>query len=212
VLVPEADIARVHDAHNRFLRVVERVTDDEMRLPSRLPGWTKAHVLTHVARNADSHVRRAEAALDGEMVDQYEGGYAGRAHAIEAGCLRSAAEIIHDARSSAIALEEVWRSVPVDAWVCRSRDVNGRERPLFELPSRRWQEVEVHLIDLNAGVSHRDWPAEFILEWLPRTRERMSRQLPIEANRATWDHPADELAWLYGRLSRIDLPPPPEWG
>jgi maleylpyruvate isomerase len=132
--------------------------------------------------------------------------------AIEAGCLRAATEIAHDVRSSARAVEEVWRRLPVGAWAGRSRDVNGRDRPLFELPSRRWQEVEVHLVDLNVGVSHRDWPSEFILEWLPRTRERMWSQLPIEASRVAWEHPADELAWLYGRLNRTDLPDPPEWG
>jgi maleylpyruvate isomerase len=146
------------------------------------------------------------------MVDQYEGGSAGRAIAIDAGRSRSAAEIIQDVRSSAGTIEEVWRKLPADAWAGRSRDVNGRDRPLFELPSRRWQEVEVHLVDLNVGVSHRDWAPEFILEWLPRTRERMWSQLPIEASGVAWDHPADELAWLYGRLSRFDLPSPPAWG
>jgi maleylpyruvate isomerase len=212
VLVPEADLSRVHDAHDRLLAAVERLTDDDMRVPSRLPGWTAGHVLTHVARNADSHARRAQAALVGEMVDQYEGGSAGRAIAIEAGCSRPATEIIQDVRSSARTIEEIWRKLPVDAWAGRSRDVYGRDRPLFELPSRRWQEIEVHLVDLIVGVSHRDWTPEFILEWLPRTRERMWSQLPIEANCAAWDHPADELAWLYGRLSRLDLPSPPEWG
>ena len=212
MLVPEADLARVHDAHDRFLSAVERLSDEDMRIPSRLPGWTTGHVLTHVARNADSHLRRAQAASVGEMVDQYEGGSAGRELAIQAGSLRSAADNIGDVRRSAGAIEEVWRTLPVEAWTCRSRDVSGRERPLFELPSRRWQEVEVHLVDLNVGVSPRDWPSEFILEWLPRTRERMWSQLPIEANGVAWDHPADELAWLYGRLSRIDLPAPPEWG
>jgi maleylpyruvate isomerase len=212
VLVPDADLARVHDAHDRFLRAVETLTDEDVRVPSRLPGWTIGHVLTHVARNADSHVRRAEAALVGEIIDQYEGGYAGRALAIEVGSLRPVADIIDDVSSSARVIEALWRRLPADAWTGRSRDVNGRERPLFELPSRRWQEVEVHVVDLDVGVSHRDWSPEFILEWLPRTRERMWSQLPTEATHIAWDHPADELAWLYGRFSRIDLPSPPEWG
>jgi maleylpyruvate isomerase len=212
MLVPQADLARLRDAHERFLSAVEILTDDDMRAPSLLPGWSAGHVLTHVARNADSHVRRSEGASVGEMVDQYEGGSAGRASAIEAGRLRPALEIIGDVRNSARTIEKVWRTLPVRAWTGRSRDVNGRERPLFELPSRRWQEVEVHLVDLNVGVSHRDWPPEFILEWLPRTRERMWSELPIEVSRVAWDHPADELAWLYGRLSRVDLPAPPKWG
>jgi maleylpyruvate isomerase len=85
------------------------------------------------------------------------------------------------------------------------------ERPLFELPSRRWQEVEVHLVDINVGISHRDWPDDFVSEWLPRTRERMWRQLPSGSAHVEFDQPADELAWLYGRLERDDFPNPPPW-
>ena len=195
-----------------FLTAIEYLTNEQVRGPSLLPGWTVGHVLTHVARNADSHVRRAEAAVRGEMVDQYDGGYVGRNRDIETGSTRSASEIIEDVRGSALAVEESWRALPVDAWTGRTRDANGRERPLFELPSRRWQEVEVHLVDIGVGVSHRDWLGEFVLEWLPRTRERMWGQLPAEASGLRFDDPADELAWLYGRLRRRDLPELPPWG
>ena len=54
-------------------------------LPSLLPEWTRGHVLTHIARNADSFVRVLEAARRGEVVTQYEGGVAGRNADIEAG-------------------------------------------------------------------------------------------------------------------------------
>jgi len=205
-------VARVADAHKRCLRVIDEMTDDEMRRPSPLPGWTVGHVLAHVARNADSHVRRVDAARRGEMIDQYEGGFAGREADIEAGANRSAAEIVGDVRRSAAAVDEAWRALPVEAWAERSRDVSGRERLLFELPSRRWQEVEVHIVDLDAGVSHRDWPDEFVLEWLPRTRERMWSQLPPEVSGLQFEDPRDELAWLYGRLRRSDLPVLPPWG
>jgi maleylpyruvate isomerase len=146
------------------------------------------------------------------VVDQYEGGVAGRDSAISAGAARSAAELVDDVRRTAQAVEECWRDLPASAWTGRSRDANGLERPLFELPSRRWQEVEVHLVDLDVGVGGRDWPEEFVLEWLPRTRERMSAGLRQVGGGLRFDHPADELAWLYGRLRRPDLPELPPWG
>ena len=31
-----------------------RLTDDELREPSALPCWTRAHVVAHLARNADA--------------------------------------------------------------------------------------------------------------------------------------------------------------
>ena len=70
----------------------------------------------------------------------------------------------------------------------------------------------MHVVDIGVGVSHRDWAEEFVLEWLPRTRERMWDQLPPEASELQFDDPRDELAWLYGRLRRDDLPEAPPWG
>jgi maleylpyruvate isomerase len=210
-LVPEADISRVSDAHRRLVAAISELSDEHVGGPSLLPGWTVGHVLTHLARNADSHVRRAAAAVRGEVVDQYEGGYAGREAEIEAGAALPASALVADVRGSAEAVEASWRALPVAAWMGRTRDANGRERPLCELPSRRWQEVEVHLVDLRVGVTHRDWPEDFVLEWLGRTRERMWGQLPHEASDLHFEDPRDELAWLYGRFRRDDLPGPPPW-
>jgi len=209
---PTRDIAWVADTHRRLLEVIEAMTDGDVRRASLLPGWTVGHVLTHIARNADSHVRRTDAARRGEMADQYDGGYAGREAEINSGAGRSAAAIVHDVRQSADAVDQAWRTVPQEAWVVRTRDVSGRERPLFELPSRRWQEVEVHTVDLDAGASHRDWPDEFVIQWLPRTRERMWSQIPAEAAEIRFENPSDELAWLYGRLKGGGLPELPSWG
>lgn len=212
MLIPTADIERVGAAHIRLFAATQSLSDDVVRRPSLLPGWTVGHVLTHLARNADSHVRRAEAAGHGVVVDQYEGGYATRNEAIESGAGRPAADLFEDVRRSALAAEQAWNQVPPIAWIRRSRDANGNSRPLFELPSRRWQEVEVHLVDLGIGITLRDWPDEFVLEWLPRTRERMWSVLPEGAGGADFEDPAEELAWLYGRFEREDLPPPPPWG
>ena len=35
---------------------IEGLTDDQAREPSLLPGWSRGHVLTHLARNADAMV------------------------------------------------------------------------------------------------------------------------------------------------------------
>jgi maleylpyruvate isomerase len=145
------------------------------------------------------------------MVDQYEGGSEGRAAEIDTGALRRASELIADVRESAHALEEVWRQLPGDAWLGRSRDVSGSTRYLFELPSRRWQEVEVHLVDLDLGITYADWSDAFVREWLPRIRERLRSTLP-DLDSVRFADPAEELAWLYGRLDRRDLPPAPPWG
>jgi len=211
-IIPEAHLAFVADAHQRLFSALDGLTDAQVRAPSPLPGWTVGHVLSHLARNADSHVRRTEAAARDEVVDQYAGGQAGRAADIEAGAAGRADQLVADVRRSGLAAEQAWRDVPPAAWSRITRDGDGRERPLFELPSRRWQEVEVHLVDLGLGPTPRDWPDAFVIEWLPRTRERMHASLPPESRTLRWESPADELAWFYGRLHRDDAPDPPAWG
>ncbi|MFD0327451.1 maleylpyruvate isomerase N-terminal domain-containing protein [Streptacidiphilus monticola] len=50
---------------------MERLTDSEVREPSLLPEWTRAHVLTHIARAADSRTRLLTAARTGAQLPQY---------------------------------------------------------------------------------------------------------------------------------------------
>ncbi len=210
---PANDLRRIKDAQRRFLSAIENVNDRVVAQPSLLPGWTVGHVLAHVARNADSHVRRTEAAMRGEMVDQYPGGHAGRAEEIERSAAQTADELRNDVAASAETLESMWAATPDQAWSQLTRDVGGRERPLYRLPSRRWQELEVHIVDLDIGVSHRDWSEEFVGDWLPRLQEGLAARLPAGADppgSGALD-PHDELAWLYGRLARPDLPTLVPW-
>jgi maleylpyruvate isomerase len=205
--MPVQDIERVVQAQARFDDAIASLTDDVVRRDSALPGWTVGHVLTHVARNADSHRRRTEAAARHEVIDQYPGGWEGRGAEIERGASRAAAELIDDVRTSAQRMEEAWRAAPDFAWANVTRDVGGRERPLSELVARRWQELEVHLVDLDIGITYRDWPDDFVASWLPRLRASFADRPPTPPL-----DERDELAWLYGRLQRDDLPVLPAWG
>ena len=146
------------------------------------------------------------------LVDQYPGGRQARDAEINAGASRTADEILDDVRESARALDTIWRQTPETAWSGVSRDVSGRERRLHELPARRWQEVEVHIVDLDVGVSHRDWSDEFVAAWLPHTREQMAAKVAAGVALPHLEDARDELAWLYGRLRRDDLPVLPQWG
>lgn len=207
---PARAIAHVAGAHRRLEAVVAGLTEADVRRPSLLPGWSVGHVLTHLARNADSHVRRAEAARRGEWVEQYPGGPGARDAAIEAGAGRPRAVLVEDVTTSARRVEAAWVDLPAAAWAVPSADAGGRRRALAELPARRWQEVEVHLVDLDAGTTWADWPDAFVAEWLPRLRAEQGG--PAADVAGAFGRPADELAWRYGRLRRDDLPPPSPWG
>jgi len=205
---PAADLAGCADAHARLLVTIERVDEDVVRRPSRLPEWTVAHVLAHLARNADSHVRRFEAAARGEVIEQYPGGAEGRAAEIEAGARRDARAIVDDLRASIGAFARVTEAMPDDAWSGVTVDVGGRERPAHVLPSRRWQEVEVHHVDLGLGYELDDWPDAFVAARLPRMLELLPARLPAGTAVPSLDglSEREQLAWCYCRIDVPGLP------
>ena len=210
---PTDDLERVARAQSRFSDRIAGLDDTAVRRPCALPGWTVAHLLSHVARNADSHVRRAEAAARGQVIDQYPGGFAGRAAEIDRGAGRPAVELVADVDDTAQRLATTWAGLPDEAWAAVTRDVGGRERPLWALVARRWQELEVHLVDLGLGDTHREWSEDFVATFLPRVRstaaDRLAPGTDLPAP-GTLDE-RDELAWLYGRLDRPDLPTLAPW-
>ncbi len=196
------------------MAAIDILDDGDVLLPSRLPGWTVGHVLSHVARNADSHRRRAEAAAHGLVVEQYPGGFAGRAEEIDRGASSPVDELRADLRVSAAELDAVWRAIPEEAWDNPTTDVAGRQRPLRLLVPRRWPELEIHLVDLGVGPTQRDWTDEFVADRLPALRARMPDRLPAGApapGSGSLDE-RDELAWLYGRLQLDGLPVLAPWG
>ncbi|TDB70584.1 maleylpyruvate isomerase N-terminal domain-containing protein, partial [Micromonospora sp. KC721] len=59
------------DATARLLRTAETLDAQAVGAPSLLPGWTRGHVLTHLARNADGFVNLLTSARTGERIPQY---------------------------------------------------------------------------------------------------------------------------------------------
>lgn len=186
---PTVQIEGCSASHAVLLGRLAGLTDEQARRPSLLPDWTVGHVLTHIARNADSVSRRLEGASRGEAVDQYPGGYAGRAADIAAGAGRPAAELVADVDQSARRMEAACLAVPDDAWSFRVRSVSGPEQPAKILPGRRWREVELHHVDLGLGYRVGDWPTELVAMCLPRELERLAVRCDTRAL----------LAWLTGR-------------
>lgn len=186
---PTLEIAACRRAHQALLADLETLTGEQARSASLLPDWTVGHVLTHIARNADSVTRRLEGAARGEVVEQYPGGYAGRTADIAWGAGRTADELVADVRDTALRLEGVCVALPDGAWDRPTLDVSGAERPARTTMFSRWREVVVHHSDLGLGYTVSDWPADLVSEWLPRELERLSKRTD----------PSSLLAWIIGR-------------
>jgi maleylpyruvate isomerase len=157
---PTEDLARVDAAFALLTDAVAGMREADARGDSRLPGWTRGHVLTHLARNADGQRRMVEGVLRDEVRDQYPGGDAQRAADIEAGAGRPVAALLADVDASEQALVDAWAQVPDDAWGRLTRARAGA-RPVRDGVHSRWRELSVHLVDLDVGVDAGQLPQDF---------------------------------------------------
>ena len=97
----------VDESTGRLLAGTAAITDARAREPSLLPGWTRGHLLTHLARNADGLCNLLTWARTGVMTPQYPSA-AARDEDIEAGAGRSAAELHADVADGDFSMTMHW--------------------------------------------------------------------------------------------------------
>jgi maleylpyruvate isomerase len=206
----DRDVAGAAAAHQGLLAMLDRRSEEgglDGSAPSRLPGWSVGHVLTHVARNADSIVRVLAATDRGETVARYAPGQ--RDAEIEAGATRPADVLVADVRATIWSLEQAWAAHRrCDG---HSREGPDREIPVSQLVFARWREVEVHRVDLGLGYEPADWPAEYVRKDLRLMEMRWNARRPMGMTglppAALAAPPHERLAWLLGRTSIAGLEP-----
>ncbi|MDX3518123.1 maleylpyruvate isomerase family mycothiol-dependent enzyme [Streptomyces scabiei] len=146
------DLASVREATDRLLTAAAGLDNAAVTEASRLPGWTRGHVLAHLARNADA------------LVNVFEGrpmyASAGARDAdIERDAPRPLKEQLADVRDSADRFQDA-AALPAD-WTRTVELRNGVTDSAARVPFRRWIEVEIHHVDLGIGYELEDLPPEF---------------------------------------------------
>lgn len=179
-------------AHRRLIDDISGLTDERARSDSLLPNWSVGHVLTHIARNGDSFTRMMGAALNGDVVTQYDGGHERRSRDIDAGAARPAAELIADITESVARLEAVWDAMTPEAWAGHGENAAGALWSCEAMPFHRWREVIVHHVDAGIGFTAADWPEDYVRRELAISLRLLPERLDDRAERAL-------LAWLLGR-------------
>lgn len=112
----DTGVARCREAHRRLRGTAETIDDSIMARESLLPGWSVGHVLTHIARNADSVTRRLEGAIRNEIVPQYGSGAESRESEIERDVRRPAAAVIEDLIQANARVELAFDSMSARSW------------------------------------------------------------------------------------------------
>ena len=140
--------------------------EPDLRAPSLLPGWSRAHVLAHVARNADAMRNLLIGARVGQQRPAYASAQA-REDDIEASAAQVPRDLMNDLADSAMALRTMIRQLPAEAWSFGVQMLDSGPFPAADLLTRRLTEVELHHCDLGIGYDAAKWPASFVQAQLP---------------------------------------------
>lgn len=198
------------------------LADDQVTQPCLLPGWTRGHVLTHVARNADAMVNLATWARTGTESPMYTSREQRDAD-IEAGAGRSARELVDDVARSADRLAAALAELTDDQWRTTLRwGWRDREAPAARLPALRRVEVEIHHVDLDLDYTLAHLSEDLVEELLADSVAEFSARDDIEGfvltandDEGRWTvgdggpeitgTPPSLLGWLLGRTDGIGL-------
>jgi len=198
----ERDVASCVASERSLVMYLTGLSATDPAGPSRLPGWTVGHVMTHIARNGDGVL----SVLGG--MPQYPHGREGRNADIDAGSTRSWDELVADVvgRSEAVAQAVSGH----DDWTGTVSMLPG-ERRTAQVPLLRQREVEVHRVDLGLGYEFADMPADYVrrdlrvMAMLWTARQPMGLTTLPDAALAV--DPPTRLAWMLGRAAIPDLDP-----
>ena len=151
---------QIDDATQRLLGTARVIAEPDLRAPSLLPGWTRAHVLAHLARNADAMRNLLAGVRSGQDRPAYASPEARQAD-IERGAGLRPDELMAELADTAMALRTVARQLPAEGWQVPVRILDSAPFPAGQLLTRRLVEVELHHCDLGAGYGPADWPVAF---------------------------------------------------
>jgi maleylpyruvate isomerase len=133
-------------------RAVDSLPDDALRAPSALPGWSRAHVVAHIARNAEALTRLATWARTGIETPMYPS-REHRTAEIESSAEAPVDVLRAELATTAADLDAALAALDTTTWQSEVRSALGRPIPAAEIPWMRVREVWLHAVDLDAGVS-----------------------------------------------------------
>mgnify|MGYP000875801502 CR=1 FL=1 len=206
------------EATRRLTRTVDGLDDADYTAPTVCAGWSRRHVIAHLALNAEGLAGALRGTVDGHPVPMYRSqeardrdieDLAGKAPAAIRGRLLGAATDLHDAILT----------VPDDqVGVTIERVPGGPTFAAADVPAMRLREVEIHHADLLAGYDRSRWPGD-VARTIVETTLGREPEPPFAVHATDLDHTwgggeglptvsgtaADLGWWLSGRGDGADL-------
>ena len=162
----------IADADGALVRTVDGLDEEAYAEPSLLPDWTRAHVVAHLALNAE--------ALAGVL----HGAHVGTPQPMYASAQQRDSDIEHLAAqpeqvlrdrllASTTEFDQAMRAMHDSDWDGRfERAPGGPDLAVATIPLMRVREVEIHHADLGAGYTAADWGEDFVVLLLESMTKR----------------------------------------
>ena len=208
----------LHESEQRLVRTVDSLADDQWSQPSVLPGWSRAHVIAHLALNAEGLAGALDELVRGGRGAMYESNEKRDAD-IEELATADPPAIRERLFAAGERLRDALAGLSDDDWTGSiDRVPGGPSFPVLALPATRRREVEIHHADMVCDYRHTDWPRDFCIELLDSVSGEQAANPDTDDFKAsatdlgrTWRVGADEPVvagpgaelgwWLVGRGS-----------
>src|ERR1700712_505507 len=160
------DTTALETSATALIRTVDALGAEELAAPSLLPGWTRAHVVAHLALNGTALAGVMDAILREEPVAMYEADEQ-RDTDIEELAGAAQADLFDRLLAATTLFREAVEAMDEKAWTGTfSRTPGTAPVPAATIPQMRRREIEIHHADLGAVYAREDWPQDFVLELL----------------------------------------------
>lgn len=159
---PHRDLLLVRRGTAYFARKLGELDDEALALPSRVPGWSRRHVVAHVGYHARSLARLVEAARDGldrERLVEPES----QIEDVEFGATLPPHALRHLFRHAEVHLNVEWRDLDTPGWSARVTPLaGGAAVAIRATPLLRAREIWRRALDLGCGGSAADIPPDLL--------------------------------------------------
>ncbi len=157
---PARELALARSGTAYFARKLNELSNAELYEPSKVPGWTRAHVICAVAYQARALARQVEAATAGVPIPPMQDAEWAELEDLDLGATLPPRALRHLFDHAAVHLDVVWRDLPGEAWELQAPDAEGRMRPLSAGAMERARLLWQGALDLGNGGRMKDLPPE----------------------------------------------------
>jgi maleylpyruvate isomerase len=143
-----SDLGAMQRESGMAMATIASLTDEELAKPTRCQGWTRAHVIAHLALDADALVNLATWAVTGQEKPDYES-LEKRNTAIDTAAAQSAAELTTALGQANARMLEAFQALKNGVEVETVPTLFSGDVDSFWLPAQRTTELIVHHNDLD---------------------------------------------------------------